>query len=342
MEPTKQHIREVMLFHYREGLQATASADRICAVYGPETVPIRTVQRWFERFRNGDIDIEDKHRAGRPSTVDTDKILSLVDSNPHLTVREIGYLLDVSHGSVQLHLEKSGYVNRADVWVPHVLSERNLMDRINICALLQEKEKELPFLKRMITGDEKWIVYNNVTRHRSWSKASTEPNTVAKRGITPNKVMLCIWWDFKGVVYYELLPKNETINKEKYCQQLDNLKKSIAEKRPELLNRRGVVFHHDNARPHTSLATCRRLHEFSWEVLPHPPYSPDIAPSDYHLFRSLQHSLRDKKFDTLEDVKTYLDEFLASKTKNFWNHGIMSLKKRWEEVIARGGEYVID
>ena len=104
--------------------------------------------------------------------------------------------------------------------------------------------------------------------------------------------MLSVWWDFKGVVYFELLPRNQTINSNVYCRQLDSLNESIIQKRPELVNRKGVVLHHDNARPHTSLITRQKLLELGWDVLPQPAYSPDLAPSDFHLFRSLQNSLR--------------------------------------------------
>ena len=64
--------------------------------------------------------------------------------------------------------------------------------------------------------------------------------------------MLSVWWDFKGIVYFELLPDSTMINSEVYCNQLDKLSD---EKRPELVNRKGVVFHQDNARYHTSLIT---------------------------------------------------------------------------------------
>lgn len=342
MAPTKQHLREIMLFHFHKKLNAASSAAEICDVYGPQAVHKRTVQVWFQRFRGGDYAIEDRPRSGRPQTVDTDQIITVVDANPHLSLAEISDMLDISEGSAHAHLISSGYRNRADVWVPHELSERALMERINTCALLLEKENEAPFLKRMITGDEKLIVYNNVVRRRSWSAKRSEPQTVAKAGLHPKKVMLCIWWDCKGVVYFELLKHNETINSVKYCQQLDNLKKAIAEKRPELANRKGVVFHHDNARPHTSVATCQRLHEFSWDVLPHPPYSPDLAPSDYHLFRSLQNSLMGKNFASLECIKKHLNNFFESKTQKFWMDGINCLTDRWKSVIERGGQYIID
>lgn len=342
MAPTVQHLREVMLFHFHQGLTAVDSARILCEVYGPDTIAERTAQMWFQRFNGGNCSVEDLPRSGRPSTVDPDKIIALVDANPHLAVAEVASMLNISVGSVHLHLTQNGYVSRADVWVPHNLNERNMMDRLNTCALLLEKENEQPFLKRLITGDEKWIVYDNVVRQRSWGKAGTEPGTFAKAQLTPNKVMLSIWWDCKGVVYYELLGKNETVDSDKYCQQLECLKAAIAEKRPALANRRGVVFQHDNARPHTSVATCRRLYDFGWDVLPHPPYSPDLAPSDYHLFRALQQSLRGKKFQSSEGVKTHIDHFIESQKEDFWSNGLNNLPTRWRSVIERGGTYIIN
>jgi len=83
----------------------------------------------------------------------------------------------------------------------------------------------------------------NVERNRSWGKRYEPPLTAPKAGLHPKKVMLCIWWDWKGIVYYELLSHNQTINSDKYCSQLDRLKAAIDEKRPELVNRKGVVFH---------------------------------------------------------------------------------------------------
>jgi histone-lysine N-methyltransferase SETMAR len=99
-----------------------------------------------------------------------------------------------------------------------------------------------------------------------------------------------------GRDYYELLGPNKTINSEVYCQQLDWVNECLKEKRPHLANRKGVVFHQDNARPHVSEMTQQKIKELNWEILDHPSYSPDLAPSDYHLFRSLQNHLNNKTF----------------------------------------------
>ena len=113
--------------------------------------------------------------------------------------------------------------------------------------------------------------------------------------------------------------------------------KEIEEKRPELATRKGVIFHQDNARPHTSLVTRKKLLELGWEVMPHPPYSPDLAPSDYHLFRSLQNHLNGKKFDSNEAVKNELIQIFPSKNHTFYERGIMKLTERWQKVIEQNG-----
>jgi len=76
------------------------------------------------------------------------------------------------------------------------------------------------------------------------------------------------------------------------------------------------VFHQDNARPHVSLITRQKLLELGWDVLPHPPYSSDLAPSDFHLFRSLQNSLNGKSFNSLVEVKNYLEKFFAENLRD--------------------------
>ena len=135
-----------------------------------------------------------------------------------------------------------------------------------------------------------------------------------------------------------LLSSNQTINSELYCEQLQRLQQAIERKRPELINRRGVIFHHDNARPHTSLMTRQKLREFGWEVLMHPPYSPDIASSDYHLFMSLQNSFNDVKLASCEN---HLKQFFDQKPQKFYRDGIMALPQKWQNIIENNGAYLV-
>ena len=113
-------------------------------------------------------------------------------------------------------------------------------------------------------------------------------------------------------------------------------------KKSELTNRKGVVFHHDNARPHTSLVTRQKLLELGWDVLSQSPYSPDLAPSDYFLFLSLQNCLNGKNFNNDDDIKLYLIQFFANKNQKFYECGIMMLPERWQKVIDQNGQHITE
>ncbi|GFY14057.1 mariner Mos1 transposase [Trichonephila clavipes] len=172
-----------------------------------------------------------------------------------------------------------------------------------------------PLLDKLITGDEKWIIYENIKRKKCYCKPGTSSATVPKPSIHQRKVLLCLWWDRKGTVYYELLKQGKTINADLYCNQLDKLNAAIKEKRPALASRRGIVFHHDNVRPHTAMMTQQKLNALGWEVLGHPPYSPDIAPSDYYMFRSLQNYPSEKNSSSLKVFLRQLLTILTPRTR---------------------------
>ena len=213
--------------------------------------------------------------------IDDDILKEMVKENPWQTTRDLAAKLGVDYTTVFHHLKNLNMVCKLDVWVPHKLSEKNFLDQYSACSSLLSHHECEPFLDRIVTGDDKWIVYDNVVRKRHWSPKGETSLTVAKPDLHQNKMMLCYWWDCKSIVYFELLKSDETINADKYCNQLDNLKEALHEKRPNLINRKGVIFHQDNVRPHRALKTLEKLQEFGWEILMHPPYSPDIAPSDF-------------------------------------------------------------
>jgi len=108
----------------------------------------------------------------------------------------------------------------------------------------------------------------------------------------------------RRVIYYDLLKPGKTINTKRYQQQLIDLNRSLLKKRPEYQKRQHkVIFLHDNAPSHTAKPVRDTLEALSWEVLPHAAYSPDLAPSDYHLFASMGHALAEQRFGSYKDMK---------------------------------------
>jgi histone-lysine N-methyltransferase SETMAR len=118
-----------------------------------------------------------------------------------------------------------------------------------------------------------------------------------------------------------------------YSEQLERVHEKLKTKEPALVTCKGVVLLHDNAKPHVAKVTHETIIRLGWETLVHPPYYPDIAPSDYHLFHSLDNHLRGRHFRTLDDVKTALDGFFASHSKEFYHIGVHGLPSRWQKVL---------
>jgi len=109
----------------------------------------------------------------------------------------------------------------------------------------------------------------------------------------------------------DALGKNITINKERYCKSLEKLKRAIKTKRPNLKDSQ-IKFHQDNARPHTAQKTREKIARYGWTLMPHPAYSPDLAPSDFYLFGRLKNFLRGRTFESdeilLQEVRGWFKE----------------------------------
>ncbi|XP_012058119.1 PREDICTED: histone-lysine N-methyltransferase SETMAR-like [Atta cephalotes] len=166
------------------------------------------------------------------------------------------------------------------------------LTNMSVCDQLIKREENDPFLKRMIMGGEKWIVYNNISRKRSWSRRDEAPERQAKAEIHQKK--------------------------------LQKLSDAIAQKCPELINRKGVVFHHDNARPHTSLIIRQKLLQLLVGMCYHIyRIAQTLVSSNFHLFRFLQNSLNSKTFASEDLIKQHLDKFLAEKDGKFYERDII-------------------
>ena len=119
-------------------------------------------------------------------------IKAIIDSDRHSTTREIAEKLHVLRTRIENRLKQLGYVEKLDTWVPHELKEKHLTQRVNSCDLLKKRNENDPFLKRPITGDEKWVVYNDIERKRWWSRPREPARTTSKAGIRRKKVLLSV------------------------------------------------------------------------------------------------------------------------------------------------------
>jgi len=120
---------------------------------------------------------------------------------------------------------------------------------------------------------------------------------------------------------------------------LKQLRRAIQNKRRWLLSAT-ILLLHDNARPHSAAQTQDLIISSKWEQMGHPLYSPDLAPSDYHLFLHLKKFLGGKRLDDDDDLKDSVQKWLTSQSAEFYEEGIQKLVPRYDKCLNNGGEYV--
>jgi histone-lysine N-methyltransferase SETMAR len=197
-------------------------------------------------------------------------------------------------------------------------------------------------LECIVTGDETWVHHYTPELKRAsmqwrhpWSPRPRKFKVVKSAG----KVMATVFWDCKGILLVDVTEHGTTVNAAAYCETLKKLKDAIRRKRPGLLSK-GVLLLHDNARPHSAKATQELLQQFQWTILQHPAYSPDLAPSDYHLFPALKQYLSSQRFESDDDVTTAVKQWLCRQGTDFYHEGIEKLVVRYDKCLNLFGDYV--
>ncbi|KAG5323721.1 MOS1T transposase, partial [Pseudoatta argentina] len=190
-EPNSRHLREILIFCFNMK-KSTAEAHRMLPTYGEAAISERTCREWFQRFKNGDFDVEDRHSGGREKVFEDAKLEALLDQDS--------------------------------------------------------------------------------------------------------------------------------------CQNQEELARSLGMTQPAISKRLNVIDAFEPSIERQTVAIQERH------------YSPDVAPSDY-LFRSIAHGLADQHFRSYEEVKNWIDSWIASKDDQFFRRGIRTLPERWEKVVASDGQY---
>ena len=123
-------------------------------------------------------------------------------------------------------------------------------------------------------------------------------------------------WSLFGVLLLvwstSFLNPSETITREKYAKQIDDIYQKLQGLRSALVNIKGPNLLYDNIQPHVTQPTLHKLNKLTYKVLPHLPYSPDLLPTDYHFSKHLNNFLQRKCFHNQQDAGKVFQEFIKS------------------------------
>ena len=349
MENNKAEFRAVIKFLTLEGVKPQEIFNRMNSVYKGKQPKLRAIYKWAAEYRHGRTSLEDDPRCGRPVDVTTDgkvaEIQALVMKDRLLTIDDIASEAGVSRGTVSTILhEKLNLQKVCCRWVLRNLSAVDCQKRVDMSHQLLDRHDENPeeFCYRLVTGDETWLHHwdpESKMESMQWKHKNSPTLTKFRTQRTAGKVMATIFWDVEGVLLIDYKPSDTSITGAYYANVLQSLRQAIKEKRRGKLAR-GVLLLHDNAPVHKAKVAQDAIQACGFEQLPHPPYSPDLAPSDYYLFRHLKKHLRGTRFSDDEDLQWATEDWLRGQPEEFYFHGITSVAEKWRKCIAKEGCYI--
>lgn len=342
MEFTKEDLRKLIYFCWKDNMNSVEIMTKINTVLEGEIVNERTCRRWIARFKQDDYSVQDKSREGRPLIDLSDNIENALNEDPFATSRQIAERIGICHMTVLNRLKAMGKSYRVNAWLPHNLTNENKAARERICGDLLNMFEENNFLPRLITVDETWIYWDTKKSYhnRSWyGTGDSIPGCVSQQ-LTSRKHLLSVFWDSKGVISMQVLPRNQTLNSNVYCEQLEQLRLDIQTKRRRLFgNNQHLYFLQDNAKPHVARQSLLKISAVGLTTIPHPAYSPDLSPSDFYLFSPLKNALRNKVYNSVDEIQLDVIRWINSKDKKFFQAAFDCLPSRWRRCVECGGDY---
>jgi len=247
-----------------------------------------------------------------------DKIHKLILEDCRISAKSIPEQLGISGEWVGSIIHEDLDMRKLSAkWVPKYLYPDQKHQRCQSYEQLFEflRHDSNNFLSQLVTMHETWLYhYDPETKLQSmewWHSGSPRAKKFQVQKFA-GKVLASIFWDQDAILLIDYLSKGQTINAEYYSSLLVLLKDILKEKCRWKVTK-GVFFLHDNApaQAHRALVTQKKLAYLGFQCLDHSPYSPDLAPSDYHLFPGLKKQLRGRQFSSDAEViaaaETWLD-----------------------------------
>ncbi|CAH1967194.1 unnamed protein product [Acanthoscelides obtectus] len=285
MSLNREHFRAIIYYNFQRQLSQQEYLAELLSVFGNESPHQSTISRWYGEFKLGRVSLSDDSRVGAPKQQSPRKTRE--------TYREIEASLNISKTSIQKKLHEESGVRKLKA------------AKVNWCQRT---------LDRFNSGNSK-NVYSIVSGDESWIYCEEKPTKVI-RSRSASKNMVATFVSKAGHIATIPLKEQRTVSSDWYTTIC--LPKVITELR-KINPERRIILHQDNASSHTAQRTRQYLTEENVELLDHPPYSPDISPSDFSTFPKIKNRLRGQRFQSPEEAVDAFKNAVLDVPANEWN-----------------------
>lgn len=342
-------IRAYIKTRCQLGVSAKEIFGELCDVHGQNEVSYATVTRWVKKFKSGCDSVQDAPKSGRPCNATSKSMVEIVcdvvKSDARLTTTQIANMVGISAASVFRILKRNLKMRRITArWIPHLLTDKQKRVRLQTARKLLKMfpKYERKQFSDIITGDETWVHFFEPTRkinNKIWATKNCRRPTIAKRLISSKKAMFVIFFDIRGPVMQLAVPNRRSVTGVFYRDTvLKKLKKQCFKRRPRT-GFKHLSLLHDNAPAHKSAIVTSFLNKEKVRVLPHAPYSPDLAPCDYFLFPKLKKHLSGRRYRSRHALGSAVYQCMLGIPENEYENAFKNWIKRLRLCVQSKGDY---
>ena len=331
----------------RAGKHFEEIKNTVIAAYGDQALSKSAIYKIMKKVKAGEETADQRYKNPKKTKRTGDLIAAVaaaVSDDRRLTIAELAAATGASTATVfRILTEELGLVKKSARWVPKLLNEDQKMERVRICRkfVAAVRRRSMSMLDCIVTMDETMVSYHTPTTKRQsmqWIPKGQPGPIKAKVQASRTKQMVLAFFDSRGLIYTNIVPRGTPVNAAYIVKALAVFWKKLKKKRPQMAAG-DWFFHWDNAPVHTAAIVQDWLAAREVQVLPHPPYSPDLAPADFFFFPKMKEELAGRHLDQKSFKKAW--DGVASR---FTEEDFAAAFRRWfersEKCVQVGGNYV--
>ena len=310
-----------------------------------KTAPDRSIiSNWMIRFAAGRVSLKDDPRSGASVKVtkNVEVVRQLLNEDRRLTFDELQVSTGYSWATLHGIIHDTPHMNKISAkWVPRLLTDEQKATKVQLSIMSLAVLEEL--------GDLFWEGSSPLMRHL-FPTSCQRPSANACSGWRPESRGLFmpkqhLWasskppcfgtakvWSILTIAH--LVSPSQVHTIANCCKLFTTSCRKFA-----VAKFNDPCFCRTNARVHTVRVSMQKISDLKWQLLPNPPYSPDLAPSDFHLFKSMKDPLRGIRFTGEREIKRAVKESLVRYPKEWFTEG-MKVAERWHQWVDKEGDYV--
>ena len=347
MQSGRDHTLEeryAIKFCFKLGKNATETYGILQTAFGASCMNRASVFEWHKRFKESRESVRDDERCGWSKEVRTPELIgqikNFMDKDHRVSIETISAQFDVSVGTVHTIIYEELKMRKICAkFVPRVLREDQ--KDVMTAGKWSSWSIQIPlFLMLWWPAMKAGSIAMTKRQSSQWKHAgSPRPKKARQSKSTHKLLMIPFFFDSTSMIYMHWVPTGQTVNKECFVEALREFRKRFRRKRPALFKLDQWYFHQDNAPVHNSILVTDYLTKMGIKTVPHPPYSPDLAPCDFWLFPKLKEKLRGCRYETIEEMKEAVTKVIDTLTQEDFHRAFQKLLERYNECITAGGDY---